>query len=365
MTVPDPRSPAAAQPAASQARPAGPRLSNRKKLAFSLLMLLGLALATEAALRIADPEILRFALAARRTHDYRASSRTDLRPQSSGRFHLTRDDGSTLYDFTLAVDAIGQRSAVPNGLPQTLHASRPRVIVHCIGDSFTLGWGVAAEQSYPARLQEGLGPGYLVLNLGADGIGLLAARERMLRVAQDFPPAIVLWLFIENDVAEDAETLAHRERWALRHAWERFYAGARRRSYLLNVPFALRWTVGLKPRMNRPEAEDRAAFGTVLDRAAWLAAAQQAALPDHATARALLELYAECQAGGVDFRAVFIQSNLESYGLGRLCLEHRIPLIVEPMPYELRIRNDWHLNAEGNRRLAVALAEQVSGAKPE
>jgi len=365
MSVSDPQPPVAAKAAASKALHAGPRLSNRKKFAFSLLLLLGLALATEAALRIADPAILHFALAARRTHDYRAGCRTDLRPESSGRFHLTREDGSTVYDFTLAVDEIGLRSAEPAGLPQALHESRPRAIVHCIGDSFTMGWGVESDRSYPARLQEGLGLDYLVLNLGVDGIGLLAARERMERVAADFPPAVVLWLFIENDVAEDEETLAHRERWALRHAWERFYADARRRSYLLNVPFALKWTVGLKPRMNQPEAEDRAEFGTVLDRAAWLAAARRAELPEHATARALLEFHEQCRAIGADFRAVFIQSNPESYSLGRLCLEQRIPMIVAPMPYELRIRNDGHLNAEGNRRLATALAEQVFGAQPE
>lgn len=351
-----------AEPAAPA--PARPRLSHRKKLAYTAVLLALLALAAEGGLRLADPAIFRFALAARRSHAYREWSRSDLVPDVEERLRLERADGTVIYDFTLATDALGLRSAARSGRPEAAHEGRPRAAVHCVGDSFTLGWGVEAGHSYPARLQERLGAGFLVLNEGVDGIGLVAARERHRAAARAYPPAWVLYLFVANDVAEDAQAEGMRGRWGLRHAWERGYAAARRHSYLLNVPFVLKWDLGLRPRLNRPLGEDRAEFGELPDLADWMASARAAAPAQHATARALLELRDACRAVGAELRVLFVHADAESHAMARLCLDHGIPIVAEMIPYEQRIPWDWHLNPEGNRRLAEAVAERVFGLPP-
>ncbi len=356
---------AASTPAAPAAPTAArPRLSNRRKLAYTAALLALLALAAEGALRLANPGIIRFALAARRTHAYRDWSRSDLLPNAEERLRLERGDGTVIYDFTLATDELGLRSAARGGRPPAVLDGRPRAAVHCIGDSFTLGWGVEAGSSYPALLQERLGAGYLVLNEGVDGIGLLAARERYRVAALAYPPAWVLYLFIANDVAEDAEAERQRERWGLRNGWERGYAAARRHSYLLNVPFALKWHLWLRPRLNQPLAEDRAEFGEPPDLAGWMASARAAMPAQHATARALLELRDACRAGGTELRVLFVHADAESQGMARLCLDAGIQIVAEMIPYEQRIPWDWHMNSDGNRRLAEAVAERVFGLPP-
>ena len=347
----------------SSAKPA-PTLSSRKKLVFSLFMMIGLALVAEAVLRLADPAIFRFALAARRTHAYQEWSRTDLRPNCKERLRLEREDGTVIYDFTLAADELGLRSAAPEGRPQAALHGKTRTAVHCVGDSFTMGWGVEVGQSYPSQLQQRLGEGYLVLNEGVDGIGLIAARERYRAAALEYPPAQVLYLFVANDVAEDAQALKQRERWGVRHAWERFYSGARRHSALLNLPFVLKWNVALKARMNRPLEEDRAEFGKMPEIADWMALANAAAPAEHATARALLELRDACRATQAELHVVFVHEDQESHAMARLCLDEGIPIVTELIPYEQHIPWDWHLNPEGNQRLADAIAERVFGVPP-
>jgi acyl-CoA thioesterase I len=60
--------------------------------------------------------------------------------------------------------------AAPSSRPAARHVGRPRIVV--LGDSLSAGFGLRAEQSYPALLQQKVdeaGYGYEVVNMGVSG----------------------------------------------------------------------------------------------------------------------------------------------------------------------------------------------------
>ncbi|KAA3609448.1 MAG: hypothetical protein DWQ01_08935 [Planctomycetota bacterium] len=333
-----------------------PVLSNRRKLLYSLFMFLGLALLTEGILRLADPEIFRFVLAARRLHRYTEWSRIDLRPNQSEHFYLTRDDGSPVLDFRLSTDAQACRSPRPQ---QAQPALRPdgsrRITVHCVGDSMTMGWGVEDGESYPEQLAGMLGEDYRVVNLGVDGIGLIAAWHRCMVMAEEHPPDYVLYQFISNDWLEDEQTLKVQSRGSLSHAWWKGLDAVRRHSYLFNIPFVLKWAVHFKARLNQPAAEEPDPATVPHSLEDYLALAAELPLPDNATTQALAEVQRHCQNQGVPLAVVLTQRNEESYAMARFCQENGIQVLAMPFGPSLRIPNDDHLTVEGNRRLAAQL----------
>lgn len=77
-------------------------------------------------------------------------------------------------------------------------------VILCLGDSFTAGAGVKNPQDrFSNRLQDHLGPGYEVLNLGMNGLG----PEKELEVLQDFPHSadVLLLSWFLNDIHGAAE----------------------------------------------------------------------------------------------------------------------------------------------------------------
>src|SRR5262249_2123662 len=143
--------------------------------------LCALALLSEVALRLLNPEMFRFVYSARQIHRYPGWNFVDLRPNRQATLTLTRGDGSRFLDFTVTTNELGLRrlgTDDPGGPP----APDGKTVIHCLGDSFTMGWGVEDDESYPAVLARKLGDGHLVLNLGVDGFGLMAAAEKSRRV---------------------------------------------------------------------------------------------------------------------------------------------------------------------------------------
>lgn len=298
-------------------------------------------------------------MASRRTFGYEEWWRRVLRPEVSERYVMRRDDGTPIFDFLVETDALGLRRSRPQEPPAPDHEGQRRRVVACIGDSMTMGWGVDAEDSYPEQLQAMLGPRDLVLNVGQFGFGLMAAIEKFRRVDAVHRADVVLWIPVSNDLEEDPIFLAHARRSGFRHALGRATHFAQRHSHLFNVVPALIWSTRFRGRVQLAEAEDRGAFGASLSHEEWLAAAAAALAADHPTARALLDFSAACAAEGRDFRVVFTQSDPESLQLGRLCLDRGIPFLAAPVPWEGRIRNDWHFNPEGCRAVAGVVAEAI------
>jgi hypothetical protein len=102
----------------------------------------------------------------RRAHGYSKVARVDLRPSRSVRLRIDRTDGQALFDFRLSTGPEGFR--VDEAAKGVVPPPRARFL-HAIGDSYTMGWGVDAAASYPARLARRLAPERRVLNLGVDG----------------------------------------------------------------------------------------------------------------------------------------------------------------------------------------------------
>lgn len=109
---------------------------------------------------------------------------------------------------------------------------RRRVVA--LGDSSTFGWGVAAEESYPAQLEETLeggDDGWEVLNLGVPGYSTFQGTVMLARDALALSPDVVTWSYLSNDGAmtgaADRATYVQRVGWlgglleALHHS--RFY----------------------------------------------------------------------------------------------------------------------------------------------
>lgn len=210
------------------------RLSKTKKLVFATLIFCGLVLVLELVLRILDPQMMHFMGDYERVHRYARWHDTDLMPNTSVDWHLRRPDGSDLFHITVKTNAYGMRDR-----ELTSSDANGRTIVHCIGDSFTMGWGVEGPQSYPSQLADLLGQEYLVLNLGVDGFGLLAAREKSKRLSDLFPPDVVVYVLCANDVDDDELTHGIWRRSAFHHRVHETWDWLRERSYVVRLPDAL------------------------------------------------------------------------------------------------------------------------------
>jgi len=323
------------------------RSSVARKLSFTAIVIVALTLSSEIALRLVNPQIFGFVYAARQVHRYTTWHKVDLRPSTRAALQLERRDGSELFGFTLSVDEHGTRT-------QGLVTGRATgtTVVHCLGDSITMGWGVEDDETYPSQLARSLGASHTVLNLGVDGYGLLAARRKSEMLSNVFPPDVFVYLFCHNDPHDDAITQAVQARSSVEHMAWLVLDGLRHRTYLANVPFALKWTAFFAPALENaggpsfdPPADDELS-----------AAIEDAALPDGVTAEALVSLWADVRRAGQKLLFVAVDAEPISLSYVKLCREEGIPHIHLPLGDALRIPGDGHLNVEGNRHVA----QQVS-----
>ncbi len=329
-------------------------LTTHRKLLYSASVLTCVVLAAELLLRLVNPEIFEFVHTARQLHGYTTWTKVDLRPSTRGTLRLTREDGHELFDFTVTVDERGTRS-----LGGREHSGP--LVVHCIGDSFTMGWGVEDDEAYPARLSELLGPSHRVSNVGVDGYGLLASAEKSRRVAGDRNPDVVIYLFCDNDDDDDQVTAEVAARSNLGHVPWFALDGFRRLSYLANIPFAIKWAAYFAP------ARRAAADGVMEeylegeDLAAALAVAGE---PTGDTAEALLDLADRCGARDREFWFVAVDTYPTTLGYVRLCQSRGIDHLLIPLDGRYRIPGDGHLNAEGNRLLARQIHRAITAPAP-
>lgn len=102
------------------------------------------------------------------------------------------------FRTAIVVDDEGYR--VPDGWVPPSGASR-RLLV--IGDSFTFGVGVDAEDALPGRLADRLGPGWWVRNGGVGGYGPLRSSRLLIRRQASWRPDVVVHaLYLGNDLED-------------------------------------------------------------------------------------------------------------------------------------------------------------------
>ncbi len=87
--------------------------------------------------------------------------------------------------------------------------------VLCLGDSFTFGEGVKEEDSYPARIEDRIGPPggetrVEVINAGVQAFGT-RLETMLLQRLQPIDPDLVLVGFVLNDATDGARTIAMHE----------------------------------------------------------------------------------------------------------------------------------------------------------
>ena len=314
---------------------------------FALLALLAIV---EVALRAVDPPILHFAHAMRQAFGYAGWTHIDLRPGQHVTLALPRYDGEDLFRFHLNTDGHGLRKPVPG--------VGPGRVVHCIGDSLTMGWGVNDDETFPAALGRALGDGHRVVNAGSTAYGLIAAAEKSRRISDAFPPATVIYLFCPNDFEDDAVTAAVQGRSSTRHVIARVMDTLKRKSYALNVPYALQsrgyWREARRGEVNAFFALDAYKEMTSADLGRLAA---DATLPENETTRALQALQRSCADQGRLLVVVVSDAAPASLALLRFCRENRIRCEACPIGAALRIPGDGHFTPEGNRLLAAQVAK--------
>lgn len=339
-------------------------LSWRKKLAFSVLVLFLFALGCEVALRLIDPQIFQFSLAYHRTHSY-PQKRGGLVPGVAETMHITLADGTEHFRFTLATDRYGIRRPAAVAQAPPMPRGDSQTIVHCIGDSFTMGWGVNAEDSFPEQLGERLGSNYYVLNLGVDGIGLIDSIEQSKQVASTFPPKVIVYLFSANDIDDDGE-VALGWNGSLGTLADSVRAATLRNFYLANLPKAIAWQAfHFSPdRKARHSEFGDQQYYSAADPQAIYAAARSADPLFPPTERALTNLVNWAREN--DARLLVVLGGLVDpldpvcISMTRRCEE----LDIEAMFFfsvqeNLRLPSDLHLTARGNQLLAELVAEQL------
>lgn len=322
-----------------------------------LALALGLLLLAEGSLRLASPEIWRFVAEARRLHRYDPAWVVRLEPDAHVRFVLHRRDGSLLYDFAVDTDALGCRVASASGAaPASPRGGRH---VHALGDSFTMGWGVAGHESWPARLDALLGGRGDVVNLGVDGFGAVAATGRSREVWPARPARAAVFLFSPNDFDDDARAAASAAEGALVHAGRRGLDALRRATRLANAPFVAAWWLRFRPsRVLAPAGPSRPGL---LREAAPSGPPEPA--PPGATADAVLAFGDFAATHGARF-VVLAFDGPEGRRMDAFCRAHGIETHLLAVAGELRIPGEGHLNAEGNRQVAGFVAGLLAGGAP-
>jgi lysophospholipase L1-like esterase len=334
-----------------------PRITLLGLLAAALLVL-------ELGLRAAGPLPVRFARDMRRLHRYSRTSRVELVPDTSVRLRIDRRDGSPFLDFTVTTGRDGFRVA---GRPGTGGAVRGTPCLHAVGDSYTMGWGVDDAAAYPAQLESLLAPGTPVVNLGVDGYGTLGATGQSMALAERYPPVHAVYLFVPNDFEDDERALAVSRRTPAVHLANEALDAVRRHSALAAVPFALRYLLQFRAGTAGPAGPAAAVTGLDPER---LVLPAPASLPAPDPSRPSLARLAEyrrfLEARGAGLTVLVLSTRPESLETLRYCRENGIRALLIEVPPPMRLPDEGHFNALGNRAVAQLVARRLGpGARPQ
>lgn len=224
-----------------------------------IIFWLGLLLVLELVLRIINPGILDFVYHVRQVHSYSSKWYVDLEPDKTAHLRLKSSDGENLFNFIVTTGEYGFRTYDreidnnPTSPPlksggttsiggwDNYKIKTKQKIVHAIGDSFTMGWGVDFTSSYPAILDWMLPCNYRVLNLGVDGYGAVAATEKSMLLWDRFPADHVVYLFCSNDFIDDEKAVKIRTRKKIYNVAFKTIDFFRKHTYIGNIPFGIRW----------------------------------------------------------------------------------------------------------------------------
>lgn len=343
------------------------RLSTGKKLGFLLLSFALVLLFVEVLLRVIRPELVIFANTWFNLYTHDQNMEWDLEPNQHVEFVIPTALEKETLRFHVATDGRGLRTSTHDPMVRDSRgeANTPRRIIHCIGDSYTMGWGVEFEESYPFVLGELLGASHEVVNVGMAGAGLLTSIERSRRLSSDLPPDVVIYLYNMTDY-EDDERCATRRQENGGRSWP-WLQPLCRSSYVCASPFAfLMWRnlssvaadlkAGIPEKLSPPTM---LAIEQLLD-----AASFDVPSDDHPLLTSLKEYARTCEENGIRFLLLVYDCDLVlAPRVVRVAREHEMESFVFFLGREYLLP-DSHFNSRGNRRLAEMIRDRFFKDEP-
>lgn len=219
---------------------------NPKKTWFILFIVIFSSF--EIILRVVDPVMLKSIYMIRQPYRYTDNGYRDLKSN----VHIHAFFNKPFTNFLLTSNKYGFRDYdrpfdyYPSGSIDSLINNKDKIIVHAIGDSMTMGWGISYNCSYPAILDSLLDKKYRVLNLGVDGFGAIAATEKSMALWKKFPAKYAIYLFCYNDFDDDQNVSKMRERLSLFNYLYKLQFTLRNFSYSAALPYAIMYYVKFK-----------------------------------------------------------------------------------------------------------------------
>lgn len=324
-------------------------------------------LIAEVFLRLIDPDILKFAYNFRQTYQYHEKWYTDFQPNSSARIALKDSSGSYFLNFILTINEFGFRSH-DRKLDSHLLPGKDEKMIHAIGDSFTMGWGLNYHESYPAILDFSLPKKFRVLNLGLNGFGTIAATEKSRMIFEQFTPEVVIYLATENDYADDEKAMAHSKKPLIIHKVYDFLNLLRHNTYIASVPFALYWWTYYRKsiEVNDKDFPETKLIHKFVNEDFSIINEEYSSDPSvgHHSKSALLEYSDFLKKRGIPFIVLCHGGGKVTRDIFGFCRENHIESYLLEIPKSFRLKNEGHFNLVGNYKLAhfihgILLKKQV------
>lgn len=318
----------------------------------------------EVGLRLFDPSILRFLHQSRQYHSYSPLWGQDMIPNSVAHMQLSSYNDLFLYNFLVTINQFGFRThdrELDSPLLPISAASKvvgaPSRFVHAIGDSFTMGWGVNFQDSYPAILDWLAPTEFQVLNLGLDAYGTIAATEKSISLWDRFPADVAIQLFYHNDFKDDVDLIQLRQQPRWRHRIRTLGAFLERYTYVANLYPAIFWYKSFDElRKNATVRPDkvlvRKSVGELIPRTDLDLDTISIDDPDHPTYRQIGEYHRFLKSKEARLVVLIIDMGIEAQAYYKYCRQAGIEAYLLSFQSPMLLVADGHFNRAGNWTLA-------------
>ncbi len=331
---------------------------SKHPVASSLMILFFLSVLIEVILRIANPDILEFAYNFRQVYKYHDNWRTDFEPNTSSLLRLKDSSGSYFFNFIITVNEFGFRT-YDRKLDYNLVRGENEKIIHTIGDSFTMGWGVNYEASYPAILEFMAPSDYRVLNLGLNGYGTIGATEKSLEISKVFFPDIVIYLATENDYVDDDKASTYSGHPYLIHRVFDLLNFFRQHTYSASSPFALKWWLYFRHSISVTDNDfpkHKTSYISIENDFKLLSTDHKSDPNIGANSKnALLRYNNYLSQRKVPFIVLSHGVGKVSRDINAFCKEHGISSYLVEVPKDLKLIKEGHFNQIGNYKMALLI----------
>jgi len=316
----------------------------------------------EIVLRTINPTFVEFPYRLRQYISYHERWKADLIPNTRSWVRLRGNDNLELLNFLVSVNENGIRTwdrELDNNLVSMTKNTR---IVHAIGDSFTMGWGVNFESSYPAQLDFLLPQNMRVISVGLSSFGTIAATEKSMQLWSKYPGVLSIYLFFENDYTDDEIATRHSQRPAFVHSLLGIWDFLRRTSYFANLPYAV-YEWGYWKSLRKTGKADLIDHKNVyIDNPEHIRFSKNGLYPSDESKgvlskKALLTYKNFLDSHSVPLWVLCFGDNEYSRDFYSFCSENGIETYLMTVPETVTLFRDGHMNQLGNFQLARFLLE--------